>query len=146
MALEDIALMRAVHGSTVLHPCDGNQTAKLVAAMAELDGISTSARCARTRPCSTGRTRSSRSAAAACRVRATTVTLVGCGITVHEALKAAERSARRGARDRLLLDQADRRRDARRGREETGTSSSSRTTGPRAGSARRCSQRWPSRA
>jgi transketolase len=31
MALEDIASIRAVHGSTVLHPCDGNQTAKLVA-------------------------------------------------------------------------------------------------------------------
>ncbi len=40
MALEDIAMMRAVHGSTVLHPCDANQTAKLVAAMAELEGIS----------------------------------------------------------------------------------------------------------
>ena len=36
MALEDIAMMRAVHGSTVLHPCDANQTAKLVAAMADL--------------------------------------------------------------------------------------------------------------
>ena len=32
MALEDLAMMRAVHGSTVLYPCDGNQTAKLVAA------------------------------------------------------------------------------------------------------------------
>ena len=40
MALEDIASLRAIHGSTVLHPCDGNQTAKLVAAMADLDGIS----------------------------------------------------------------------------------------------------------
>ena len=40
MALEDIAMMRAVHGSTVLHPCDANQTAKLVAAMADLEGIS----------------------------------------------------------------------------------------------------------
>src|SRR5439155_14893971 len=30
MALEDIAALRAVHGSTVLHPCDANQTAKLV--------------------------------------------------------------------------------------------------------------------
>src|SRR5207247_874605 len=39
MALEDIAAFRAVHGSTVLHPCDANQTAKLVAAMAETDGI-----------------------------------------------------------------------------------------------------------
>jgi transketolase len=39
MALEDIAALRAVHGSTVLHPCDGNQTAKLVAKMADRDGI-----------------------------------------------------------------------------------------------------------
>src|SRR6188472_3131838 len=40
MALEDIASIRAVHGSTVLYPSDGNQTAKLVEAMADLDGIS----------------------------------------------------------------------------------------------------------
>ena len=39
MALEDIASLRAVHGSTVLHPCDANQTAKLVAAMADVEGI-----------------------------------------------------------------------------------------------------------
>ncbi len=40
MALEDIAMMRAVHGSTVLHPSDANQTAKLVAQMADTSGIS----------------------------------------------------------------------------------------------------------
>ena len=40
MALEDLAMMRAVHGSTVLHPCDANQTARLVAQMAEREGIS----------------------------------------------------------------------------------------------------------
>ena len=40
MALEDLAMMRAVHGSTVLYPCDGNSTARLVAAMADLPGIS----------------------------------------------------------------------------------------------------------
>jgi transketolase len=39
MALEDIAMMRAVHGSTVLYPCDGNQTARLVGLMAERDGV-----------------------------------------------------------------------------------------------------------
>ena len=32
-------MMRAVHGSTVLYPSDGNQTAKLVAQMADRDGI-----------------------------------------------------------------------------------------------------------
>src|SRR5919204_6542128 len=40
MALEDLAVMRAVHGSTVLYPSDPNQTAQLVQAMAELEGIS----------------------------------------------------------------------------------------------------------
>ena len=40
MALEDIAAFRAIHGSTVLHPSDANQTAKLVAAMADREGIS----------------------------------------------------------------------------------------------------------
>src|SRR5206468_5646623 len=40
MALEDLAMMRAVHGSTVLYPCDGNQTAQLVAGMADQPGIS----------------------------------------------------------------------------------------------------------
>src|SRR5256886_5415459 len=40
MALEDLAMMRAVHGSTVLYPCDANQTARLVGLMAEYGGIS----------------------------------------------------------------------------------------------------------
>src|SRR5688572_21480782 len=39
MALEDLAMMRAVGGSTVLYPCDANQTAQLVAALADPQGI-----------------------------------------------------------------------------------------------------------
>src|SRR6266536_6195345 len=39
MGLEDLAMIRAVHDSTVLYPCDANQTAKLVEAMADRDGI-----------------------------------------------------------------------------------------------------------
>lgn len=39
MGLEDLALMRAVYGSTVLYPCDGNQAAHLVAEMANHNGI-----------------------------------------------------------------------------------------------------------
>jgi transketolase len=39
MALEDLAMMRAVYGSTVLYPCDANQTAKLVAEMVDRKGI-----------------------------------------------------------------------------------------------------------
>ncbi|WP_340384966.1 transketolase [Streptomyces sp. SS7] len=39
MGLEDLAMFRAVQGSTVLYPCDANQTAQLVGAMADLDGV-----------------------------------------------------------------------------------------------------------
>src|SRR5215217_1073906 len=70
MALEDIAMMRAVHGSTVLQPCDANQTARLVAEMADTDGIVF----LRT-------LRSSDEDA---------VTIVASGITVPEATKAAD--------------------------------------------------------
>src|SRR5687767_7083237 len=39
MGLEDLASMRAVFGSTVVYPCDANQTARLLALLAETDGI-----------------------------------------------------------------------------------------------------------
>ena len=39
MALEDLAMMRAVHGSTVLYPSDATSTAWLVREMAERSGI-----------------------------------------------------------------------------------------------------------
>ena len=39
MALEDLAMLRAVHGSTVLYPSDATSTAALVQAMADLTGI-----------------------------------------------------------------------------------------------------------
>ncbi|WP_328563656.1 transketolase [Streptomyces coelicoflavus] len=39
MGLEDLAMMRAIHGSTVLYPCDANQAARLVVEMAGLEGI-----------------------------------------------------------------------------------------------------------
>ena len=42
MGLEDIASLRADHGSTVLHPCDANETATLVEALADTDAIGTS--------------------------------------------------------------------------------------------------------
>lgn len=39
MALEDLAMMRAICNSIVLYPCDANQTAQLVNTMADLPGI-----------------------------------------------------------------------------------------------------------
>src|SRR5208282_4909313 len=40
MALEDLAMLRAVQGSTVLYPSDATSAAALTAAMADLEGIS----------------------------------------------------------------------------------------------------------
>jgi len=104
MALEDIAMMRAVHGSTVLYPCDGNSTAALVAAMADLPGISY-IRTTREKTPSVygageafpvGGSKTLRSS------EADRVTLVGAGITVHEALGAAETLAADGIAARVL--------------------------------------------
>jgi transketolase len=104
MALEDLAEFRAVHGSTVLYPCDGNQTAALVRAMADLDGISY----LRTTRADTpvvygpdeafpvGGSKTLRSS------DADDVTIVAAGITVHEALKAADTLAEDGIRARVI--------------------------------------------
>jgi transketolase len=91
MALEDLAMMRAVHGSAVLYPCDGNSTARLVAAMADLPGISFIRTTREKTPViyqsdeafPVGGSKTLRSS------DADRVTLVGAGITVHEALGAA---------------------------------------------------------
>src|SRR6185503_15471383 len=90
MALEDIASMRAVHGSTVLHPCDGNQTAKLVAAMAELEGISYIRTLRPNTPVLYGPDEEFPIGGSKVLREGDGVTLVACGITVHEALKAAD--------------------------------------------------------
>ncbi|MGH3036188.1 MAG: transketolase [Gaiellaceae bacterium] len=104
MALEDLAMMRAVGGSTVLYPCDGNQTARLVAAMAELDGI----RYLRTTRAATpvlyeadeefpvGGSKVLRSS------DEDDVTIVAAGITVHEALSAADTLAGDGIVARVI--------------------------------------------
>jgi transketolase len=39
MALEDLAMFRAIHGSTVLYPSDANQTARLVELAADNSGV-----------------------------------------------------------------------------------------------------------
>jgi transketolase len=92
MALEDLAEFRAVGGSTVLYPSDANQTAKLVAQMVDREGISY----LRTTRANTpiiydpdedfpiGGSKVVRSS------DEDDVAIVGAGITLHEALKAAE--------------------------------------------------------
>jgi transketolase len=92
MALEDIASMRAIHSSTVLHPSDANQAAKLIAAMAEQKGISflrtlRGKTPVRTAPDEDVRIGGSRIVSGA---DADDVAIVACGITVDEAARAAE--------------------------------------------------------
>src|SRR5262245_57082790 len=104
MGLEDIASLRAVHGSTVLHPCDANQTAHLVAAMAETDGISYLRTLRPATPVlyspdetfEIGGSRVLRSS------DDDDVALIGAGITVHEALKAADALAEEGIAARVI--------------------------------------------
>ena len=66
MALEDLAMLRAIHGSTVLYPCDANQAARLTALMADRGGRQLPAQTRGNTRSSTSPTRSSRSAAAGC--------------------------------------------------------------------------------
>ncbi|NUP38606.1 MAG: transketolase [Streptomyces sp.] len=104
MGLEDLAAFRAVHGSTVLYPCDANQTARLTAEMAEESGI----RYLRT---SRGKTpviyppSESFPIGGSKLVRATDddhVTIVAAGVTLHEAIAAADRLAQEGIHARVI--------------------------------------------
>ncbi|EPD67484.1 transketolase [Streptomyces sp. HGB0020] len=104
MGLEDLAMMRSVHGSTVLYPCDANQTARLVAAMADREGI----RYLRTsrgeseviygpdEEFTVGGSKVLRSSPD------DRLTLVAAGVTVPEALAAAEALERDGIRARVI--------------------------------------------
>ncbi len=104
MALEDLAMMRAVGGSTVLYPCDGNQTAKLVAAMAGLGGISYLRTTRAATPVVYGPDEDF--PVGGSRVLRESdedeVTIVGAGITVVEALAAADALAGEGISARVI--------------------------------------------
>ena len=104
MALEDLASFRAVHGSTVLYPSDANQAATLVPLMAETKGI-VFMRTTREKtpilyqPGEEFRIGGSRVVR---RSDDDAVTLIGAGITLHEALKAADALASDGIRARVI--------------------------------------------
>jgi transketolase len=95
MGLEDLAMFRAVHGSTVLYPCDANQTAHLVAAMADRDGVcylratrgDTPVRYEPSERFTIGGSRVLRRSAD------DRLTILAAGVTVPEALTAADRLA-----------------------------------------------------
>ena len=104
MALEDIASLRAIHSSVVLHPCDANQTAKLVVTMADTKGIvflrtlrpNTPVIYGPDEEFEVGGSRVIRSS------DDDDVTIVGTGITVHEALKAADALEEDGISARVI--------------------------------------------
>jgi transketolase len=102
MGLEDLASLRAITSSAVLCPCDANQTARLVAAMADRKGITYMRTQRGDTPViyepdedfSIGGSRVVR--------EGTDVTLAGTGLTVHEALAAADRLAADGIEARVI--------------------------------------------
>ncbi|MFN2590807.1 MAG: transketolase, partial [Actinomycetota bacterium] len=108
MALEDLAMMRAVHGSTVLYPADGNATSALVEQMVDLPGISyirtTREKTpplyvkegARADEFPVGGSKVLRRSAD------DAVTLVGAGVTVFEALRAADTLGEKGVAARVI--------------------------------------------
>jgi transketolase len=105
MALEDLAMMRAVHSSTVLYPCDANQAAKLVTQMADLEGISYIRTTREKTPViydaketfAVGGSKVVRGGGADDKVA-----VVGAGITLHEAIKAADELAQAGTKVRVI--------------------------------------------
>jgi transketolase len=105
MALEDLAAFRAVWSSTVLYPSDANQAAHLVAAMADCNGIVFLRTTREKTPViyspddedfPIGGSRVVRSS------ERDRVTLIGAGVTLHEALKAADQLAEEGIAVRVI--------------------------------------------
>jgi transketolase len=102
MGLEDLACFRAIQGSTVLYPCDGNQTAKLVRAMADTGGISylrttradTAVLYGPDEEFPVGGSKTLRDG--------DDVAIVAAGITLHEALSAAETLEGEGISARVI--------------------------------------------
>jgi transketolase len=90
MALEDLAMMRAVHGSVVLYPSDANQTGHLVAAMVDHQGISYLRTTREKTPIlySTDESFSIGGSRVLHQSGEDRVTVVAAGITLHETLKA----------------------------------------------------------
>ncbi|RRO19915.1 transketolase [Saccharopolyspora rhizosphaerae] len=102
MALEDLAAFRAVHGSTVLYPCDANQTVQLVAAMADLSGISYLRTSRGAMPVIYPPDEEFPVGGSKVVRNGSHVTLVGAGVTLHEALKAADQLASEGIEARVI--------------------------------------------
>jgi transketolase len=102
MALEDLAMMRAVHGSTVLYPSDANQTAKLVVEMADREGIVFMRTTRAATPVIYGADEEFPVGGSRVLRDGDDVAIVAAGITLHESLKAADRLAAEGVNARVI--------------------------------------------
>jgi transketolase len=104
MALEDLAMLRAIHGSTVLYPSDATSTAALVQAMASRPGISylRTTRGAYPVLYPPGETFPIGGVKVLRAGDHDQVTLVGAGVTVHACLAAADLLQRQGIGARVL--------------------------------------------
>jgi transketolase len=102
MALEDLAAFRAIEGSTVLYPADANATVRLVAAMADREGISYVRTTREATPSLYDEDEDFPIGGSKTLRDGSDVTIVAAGITVHEALRAADRLADDGVSARVL--------------------------------------------
>jgi transketolase len=98
MALEDLAMMRAIEGSVVLYPSDAVSTEKLVEQMAQHKGVAFLRTSRPKTPVIYGNDEQFPLGGAKIRRQAAgdKVTVVGAGVTLFEALKAAEALAKEG--------------------------------------------------
>ncbi len=90
MALEDLALMRAIVGSTVLYPADAVATEKLLEQMATVKGVCFLRTSRPKTPVIYGNDEQFPVGGAKVLREGTKVTIVGAGVTLFEALKAAD--------------------------------------------------------
>ena len=104
MALEDLAMLRAVHGSTVLYPCDATSAAALVLAMADREGISYMRTTRGAYPVlyDAAETFPVGGSKVLRETDADQVTLIGAGVTLHECLAAADELAADGISARVI--------------------------------------------
>ena len=102
MGLEDLAAFRAVHSSTVLYPSDANQTARLVGLMADLDGVAYLRTHRGALPVIYGPDEEFEVAGSRVVREGDDITLVGAGVTLHEALRAADELASDGVEARVI--------------------------------------------
>jgi transketolase len=104
MALEDLAMMRAVQGSTVLYPSDANSAAALVGVMADTAGVvyMRTTRGAYPVLYSGGESFPAGGAKVLRSSDGDQVTLIGAGITLHACLAAADKLKSDGISARVI--------------------------------------------